>query len=246
MLALTVIASWLACPTAQAQVPEPHEQAVDLNDEGERLFEKGQYAEAASRFEAGYAMEPNPTFLYNLALAREKNGEFEKALDALSRYREADPNAPDDVAIDARIQTLRELVVKIKAEKNRPPRPEPVAPKVRIEREPSVLDGYLPWVIAGVGSAGLVVGGVLGGLALKRQDDAVAEPVHAAALDLQAGAERLATGSTIAWVAGGVLAAVGLTLAIVGALSDEGKDEEGMSTLTLRLNPGGLTVGGTF
>jgi tetratricopeptide (TPR) repeat protein len=222
----------------------PDDRAVELNDEGEKLYQQGDYAAAAKRFEAGYALDPNPTFLYNLALAYEKNSEFESALDALKRYRDADPNAPDKAAIDARIDTLQELVGKIEAEERQAnePDPEPIV----IERDgPGVLAGPLPWVLAGVGAAGVVVGGVLGALAVGKHDDAVAEPVHATALDMQDEAERLAVGSTIGFVAGGVLLATGVTLGVVGLVSDSADEGEG-ANVSLTVAPGGLCLRGAF
>lgn len=229
-LALFVIA---APASTWAQRP-PAERAVELNDEGEKLFGEGRYDEAAARFREGYALEPNPTFLYNLALTYEKSGKYRDALATLERYIEADPDAPDIVAIEARIETLRELVAEREAEA---PEPEVV---VEVRQEPGLLAGPLPWVVAGTGLAGVVVGAVLGGVAQREHDRAVDEPVHRVALERQDDATALATGATIGLVTGGVVAAVGISLGIAGLTTADG------SAVTLRVGPGHLRLNLSF
>ncbi|MEM1031810.1 MAG: tetratricopeptide repeat protein [Myxococcota bacterium] len=212
-IVMLVVAGLLVAPPAYAQSPAHRDHAVELNDAGERLFEAGKYAEAAEHFRRGYALEPNPTFLYNLALTYEKAEDYARALDALKRYRAAEPNAPDIVAIDARIETLTKLLAQI--DERRPPKPEVL---VEVRESPSLLEGPLPWVIAGLGGAGLGVGAILGGVGLARHDRAVAEPVHETALELQNEATTFGTASTVSLIAGGTLLAVGVTLGVVGQI----------------------------
>lgn len=69
----------------------------------------------------------------------------------------------------------------------------------------------LPWVVTGVGVAGLGAGVVLALVSRGRHDAAVREPVQTIAQDKQDEASSLATGATIAFVAGGVVTAAGLT-----------------------------------
>lgn len=220
---------------AVAEARAPAERAVELNDEGERLFGEGRYDEAAARFREGYALEPNPTFLYNLALTYEKAGNYRGALEALERYRVADPDAPDIVAIDARVATLRELIAELEAED-----PEPA---VVVRQEPGLLAGPLPWVVAGTGAAGVVVGAILGGVASSKHDRAVDAPVHRDAIELQDEASRLATAATVSFITGGVVTAVGLSLGVVGLVAD-GEDDG--AAIAIRLGVGHAEIVGTF
>ena len=220
----------------------PAERAVELNDEGERLFGEGRYEEAATRFREGYALEPNPTFLYNLALTYEKAGNYRGALEALEEYRLADPEAPDIVAIDARIATLRELIAEIEAED-----PEPA---VVVRQEPGLLAGPLPWVVAGTGAAGVVVGAILGGVAIRKHDQAVDEPVHRDAVALQSTASDLATAATVTLITGGVVAAVGVSLGVIGLVAtgdaDDADDAAEGPSIAVRVGPGYAGLIGTF
>jgi tetratricopeptide (TPR) repeat protein len=242
----------VAAPTPDRAAAKPQaavsaadrERAVELNRRGEELYNGGSYEAAVVAFEQGYALNPNPTFLYNMALALEKNSDFEAARDALQRYRVADPDAPDGAALDAHIETLNALVEKLHAERAAP---EP-APTTESTSEPEraddtgVLAGPLPWVVAGVGAAGLVVGAVLGSVATSRHEDALQEPVHADGSVLQSEAEDLAVGANVAFVAGGVLLATGAALGIIG-LSLGG---DGGTDVSLMITPAGLALTGHF
>lgn len=121
-------------------------------------------------------------------------------------------------------------------------------------------DGLSPLAIAGIGTLGLggaalVVGGVMGGLALGKHGDltdacdeaSICPASEQGTLD---DFRTFGNASTGLIVAGGVLAAVGVTLLVVG-LGDEG-DEGPDSARVLRLTPlaapgfAGLSVQGTF
>lgn len=90
-----------------------------------------------------------------------------------------------------------------------PPEPAPVvAPPPPPPPESSVA--IVPWVVAGVGVVGVGIGVGLGLAAQSRHRSADGEAVQADAQRKQNSAESLATGSTVAFIAGGVIAAVGL------------------------------------
>jgi len=99
-------------------------------------------------------------------------------------------------------------------------------------------------VTGGTGVAGLAVGGILGALASSAWSKAQSEcPSHAGcssqAMSDRSSALSLATGSTVGFVAGGVLLAAGATLFFTAPSS-------GSSGVSLRVAPGGLTVTGGF
>jgi hypothetical protein len=101
----------------------------------------------------------------------------------------------------------------------KPPPPEPVAPLApRAPPAPPPSQGRSagPWILGGVGVAGLAAGAVLGGLAMSRWGDAKArcparECTDPAGVDASRAATNLATGSTVAFGVGvaGAAAALG-------------------------------------
>jgi tetratricopeptide (TPR) repeat protein len=50
-------------------------------DEGQRLYEAGRYDDAIREFRAGYALEPNPEFLYALGQTERRKGDCRAALE---------------------------------------------------------------------------------------------------------------------------------------------------------------------
>jgi hypothetical protein len=103
-------------------------------------------------------------------------------------------------------------------------------------------------VVLGAGGAALVVGGVLGGLAIAKNGSAN-EGCYANGVCTTAGAEArdaalgLAKGSTIAIVAGGVAAAAGTVMLVIARTSSPGGEK---SALAISPRLGGLAVEGAF
>ena len=100
-------------------------------------------------------------------------------------------------------------------------------------------------VAGGVGALGLVAGGVLGGLAIAKQNQSNRGPCDLArdvcnneGLSLRADAITAAAGSTIAFVAGGVMLATGVGLVVWPAVRP--------TSPTVALRPNGVTVEGRW
>src|SRR5262244_717212 len=62
-------------------------------DRGVRMLDVQNYAEAIAEFQAGYEIDPNPLFLYNLALAYRKSGQCEKAIETYRTFLRTHPLA---------------------------------------------------------------------------------------------------------------------------------------------------------
>jgi hypothetical protein len=131
-----------------------------------------------------------------------------------------------------------------------PVAPPPVAPAEKnVSTSPRRTAGF---VALGVGAAGLAVGAVTGVLAIGKNHDAThdakkcpsANRCFSSGYDEIADARHLATVSTIAFAAGGVLAAGGLVL----VLTSPRPAESAALRLTPALGPGaaGLTLSGRF
>ncbi|MBK6917094.1 MAG: hypothetical protein IPH07_06820 [Deltaproteobacteria bacterium] len=103
-LALALLAAPLraeAKPSAQDLA-----RAEELFDNGRTLFAEGSYAAAATAFERAFELSGNLDMLYNAALAHDRAGEFEAAIDALDRYRALAP-ASERAALDERKRSLQ-------------------------------------------------------------------------------------------------------------------------------------------
>lgn len=143
------------------------------------------------------------------------------------------------------------VTVEVEALKDAPPGAQPEQPKLgppaTPEEEPTWL---LPFGIAvgSVGVAGLVVGGVMGGLAMGQQSDAEEGCPNgrcsAEGNDARTSAGTFADVSTAMFIAGGVLAAAGVVIIIVAPKGD--RDEKPAATASLKLGAGSFSIVGGF
>jgi hypothetical protein len=112
------------------------------------------------------------------------------------------------------------------------------------------------WAVGGVGVAGLVVGSIFGAVAISKNNESKANAhcdannlCDAAGKSLRDDALNAATASTAAFIAGGVLVAVGVVLVIAAPHGDSGSHGAAARLeITPAVGPGsaGLALGGTF
>lgn len=198
LAALLVATSARAAPTTHAAPTDA--RAVELFEQSAAAYREGRFQEAVDRLLEARRLEKEPVLLYNLGRAYEALGRPTDAADAYEQYLVEDPSAADRGAIEGRVSTLRAQASELAAARRDPDAPtgggDPLA--------------AVPWIVAGAGVVGIGAGAVLGLLAEARHDDAIGEPVQATAADEQARAESLARASTITFIAGAVVAAMGL------------------------------------
>jgi hypothetical protein len=94
----------------------------------------------------------------------------------------------------------------------------------------------------GVGAAGLVAGGGLLAAAHTTHSTAADEPAQREAASLQDEAERLQLGSTVAFIAGGAIAATGISLLLAHHISDDAP----ATSVSLDASPLELRLRGSF
>jgi len=140
---------------------------------GRALYDSGRFDEAAEEFEQAYGLSDRPELLYNLYIAHRDAGNVRRAAESLRSYLTEVEAPPDRISLEARLENLEAQVEQLDAaeearreQQQREDRRE----QRRRERQREPADaggpGVLPWIVAGVGGAVLVAGGVTGVLAL--------------------------------------------------------------------------------
>jgi tetratricopeptide (TPR) repeat protein len=228
-LLLCACLSSFGAASAAAQAESSNPEAFALFEESRELYREGRFAEAADRLERAYAIDPAPVLLYNLARARESNGDVDQAIDAYRRYLEEEPSTRDRGAIERRLETLeRQRAERLAAENPREPPPPVVV--VAPESGPSAW----PWITLGVGGASLIAATLMGVFASASHDDAVAEPSFSQAVSLQDRAETFALTANVLFAAGGAIAIAGLVWGILDLASSGDDSERAENTLVIR------------
>lgn len=234
--------------TAGAASPA-RERALELFEKSARAYKEGRFQDAIDLLVEARRVKQEPVLLYNLGRAYEAMGRLRDAADAYEQYLKEVPRATDRGALEGRIVTLRsqaEQLEKVQAPPEAaPPPPDPpvVRQEAQLARPADARPSVVPIVLVGVGLAGVATGVTLGILATRGHDAAVNDPVQSSAQDKQDEAGSLATGATIAFVAGGAVAGAGLVWLGVRALTPSPR----VSLLPGVLpGAGSLTLRGTF
>lgn len=208
------------------------DEAFKLFEQSEKLYREGKFLEAAELLDRAYTLDPEPTLLFNRARALESAGDLEAAVSVYTLYLEKNPKAGDRLTIERRVETMRGQIAeraelqrlreeeakrrereRVAAKKLEVAPPSVVAPPVVVE--PARSSNAAPWIVAGVGAAGVIAGTVLGVIASGKKNSADEEPVQLRASELADSAGSFQTGANVAFVAGGVIAAGGLVWALI-------------------------------
>lgn len=223
----------LASPVHAA---DEQRRAEELFAKSETLYQAGDFRGAIALLEEANRLSPHPVLVYNLARAHESLGENDQAVTYYRRYLELDPNAADKGAVAKRIDTLVRAQEKPKVEP--PSGKDPPPDGTTVVTSPSPV----PWIVAGVGVLGVGAGAVLGGLALSKHADAEVPTLDGAETErLAASADDLALGASIAFVAGGVVAAAGIVWGIVDVATSGAPAQ-----VSVGVSPTGVVVRGAF
>lgn len=216
-IALPVLVGVLA--VALPAVAQDRAAARRAFDEATRQFELGNHLLALEGFIESQRLLEGDTraqtlVQFNIARAQEELGRLRDALRSYELYLE---RAPSDAPYrEQTLDRVRELRGRLNHASGPP---EATAGETLSPIGPIVL---------GVGGAALIVGGVLGGLvlsedaALSAMCDATTGRCPDGARPLAEHVERLALAADISFIAGGVIAATGLVLALI--LRDQPRD----------------------
>lgn len=169
MLVLAAAGMAAAAPARAQEGSEDRrdQQARAHFQSGTLYFDRGEYEDAAREFEAAYELSGRSALLYNIYLARERLGDFERAADTLAKFLEDADEVSNRDSLEARLERLRERVREDRAS-------EPPEPEAQGAPEGDAGGELLPlpaWIAFGVGAAGLVTFAVAGGMALGEDSD---------------------------------------------------------------------------
>ncbi|WP_428262597.1 PEGA domain-containing protein [Haliangium sp.] len=156
-IALVIVAAALAGPAEVVAQDDGMSAAEKHFYEAQSAYEKGHYADAAAAFTAAYDAKALPELLFNIGACYEKLAKAEpativhwqRAIEYYQRYLEANPQASDRDAIEARIKVLEDEHARIAAEAERTEAGEEPAAPVETSAEVEAL--------AEIGIRGLVV-----------------------------------------------------------------------------------------
>lgn len=185
-------------------------QASDLFKKGADAYMRGDFQASIDFLDQAYALDPQPVMIYNKARAQEGLGKTDEAIALYEQYLNQDPNTPDRGAIEQRLTTLK----KQRDEKAALQKSQADAEKERAERAahpppPPHKRSSLPYVVAGVGIAGIGTGVVFGVLAKSKESDGNGAKTQKDAIDSRDTGSTFATVANVAFIAGGVLVAAG-------------------------------------
>ncbi len=236
-----VVAIALAATPAHADETRdktPKARALELFEQSARAYREGRFQDAIDLLLEARRVKPEPVLLYNLGRAYEAIGKPTEAADAYAAYLAEDPRAEDRLAIEGRIATLRAQAVQLDKAKNAAAAERRPPPEAEAEPE-SGPPTIAPWIITGVGVVGLGTGVAFALVAGSRHSAAAGEPRQVEAQQKQDQAKTFATGATIAFVAGGVVTAAGLTWLGIRAFAPSRR-------VALIPGLGAMTMQGTF
>ncbi len=248
-LAVSLTTGVASAQTTPATPPSAADKARagDLFKKSADAYRSGDFAKAIELLDEAYALDPQPVLVYNRARAAEGIGNVDAAISGYEKYLTEEPNTPDRGAIEQRLVTLKRqrderaaLERERDARRNQPaPAPAPVPTHDPAADQPKAAHSPYPYVVAGVGGVGILVGAILGGVAVSKNGDAANEHVQTKAIDLKDSADGLAGASTASFVIGGVLVAAGVAWWIIDHRARP-------STRSAWLVPTANGIGGTF
>jgi tetratricopeptide (TPR) repeat protein len=230
-----VLAGWSALASAQGK------SAAELFTEGQQRYAAGDYLVAADKFEAAYALDPDPAYLFNVAQAYRFGNACAKAATSYKAFLAKVPNPPNATKVQQYLEQSEDCANKqAAAQRPAPPTPEPVVvlpPPPPPEQHPGRTQR-----IAGIGVAafGVVALGAAGYFTWRAHDDAnqreaLCAPDFAMGTtcawtqaredrdnDLHDDGHTSQTLARVGWAVGGAALIGGVVLYVLGRDSEQG------------------------
>ena len=226
---LLVALCLVTAPLAAAPSKKSRDEVVRLVSRSARHYEAGRFDQAIELLQRAYAIEPDPTILYNLARAYEGKGELQRAVEAYRKYLDDAPKARDRGSVQHRITTLevqirekavlereRDLAVRRALEaRRRAARAEEEEKSAPPAGKPSVV----PWIVAAIGAAVVGSGVYFGVHAHSLHGDAESAALARDAADLNSRAKTYALLANVSFAVGGAAVVGGVSWGVVAQSS---------------------------
>jgi len=219
VIAVLVVSSTVPS-VAQRVDGSRQKQALALFEDSLVAYRAGQFQEAIELLNRAYALEPEPILLYNLGRAHEGLGDLKRAIEAYEAYLANTRDAPDRLAMQTRIATLREALSdreRLDRERRDAMARADVEATRRREADQRRKEqiSIAPWVVAAAGVVGVGAGTTLAVVAVSRRSDADEAPTQEQAAEQLDDARRMALGANVAFALGGALAVGGTIWGLV-------------------------------
>jgi tetratricopeptide (TPR) repeat protein len=237
-------------PTARAD-QSSQQRAMELFEQSEAAYTAGELERSAQLLEEAYALDPDPTLLYNLARVYEGLGKLSEAERRYRQYLECEPETADRGAIEKRIETLhaqiaeRQRLLRAQSEEAQPADSSAPAVPSAAEARTSSSPSWLPWLLAGTGVAVIAAGAGFGLLAARAEDEAERDETVLGARAAHNRATDYATGANVAFAVGGVLTAAGLSWVAIAMLGAE-PSEQSEAAWSVGLTPSSVELCARF
>lgn len=213
-------------PRSDGDTVARRQQAHELLLRSREHYNAGRFVTAADILDEAYSLYPEPTLLFNAARAYENAGRSAQALDRYERYLVEvgeDAHIEDRQAIERRVAVLRRQAA---AQGDREPGEleSTISSESRVagitafasdEETPGRSLDLAPWLVAGIGAAGLATGAIFGAIADNSYESARESVSHGDAARLQQEAFDLATAANVAFIVGGAMVLTGVIWGIV-------------------------------
>lgn len=223
---------------------------------GSDNYNRAMYQEALGDFLEAATLYASPDFQYNIGLCYEKLDKPEEAIAAFQTYLKTKKDVPDRANVEDRIARLRSMVESGRkpSDMNKVEPTDTPPPPAEKSGRPLIIGGA---VMAGVGAA-LAIGGGLGlGLAAKKKSDGLDEVqsggnpndvTFGGASDLEDEGKKLELGQIITVAIGGAIVIGGVALLAIGfARNNKAKaGRKAMLTPTFGRTAIGLSFAGRF
>jgi len=129
-LLVVAVASAMAARAEAAPPAAENTAAKAAFTEGERNFQLGKFDAAIEAYERAFGLDPQPAFLFNIALSHRRQYEIDRQIDHLARARELyrnylrlEPQATNRAGVE---KLISDLSAKIDAARGSPESPAPL------------------------------------------------------------------------------------------------------------------------
>ncbi|MCA9719008.1 MAG: hypothetical protein H6713_11050 [Myxococcales bacterium] len=232
-----------AAASADGPSDETREQARQLFINGQRLYAEGSYEAAIIAFKKGYELSQEPAFLYNIANAYERLGEFGQARDYYDQYRVYADEGQQD-ALSRKIAVLdkrqSEKLAEEQADKERAAaaaREEERRRQEQLQADQKPKEkvfGPAAWALTATAAIGFGIGIGFGVRANNKRDEALANCVgetemrvcSSAAQEAIDARRQAAIGADVGFVVGAV-STVALIGVVAAAAAKKARSEKG-------------------